>query len=79
MLFRSKVADQPEAVRVKKDEPVKFSGHVAGFVPNPFVVTFEKAKVDPEFIPAEEKAAPSKKAPPKKAPAKKAAKKPPTR
>ncbi len=66
---QAKIADQPEAIRVKKDEPVKFSGHVAAFAPEPFLLTFDKAKVDAEFIPAEEAA--TKKATPKKAPAKK--------
>lgn len=75
---QAKVPEQPEAVRVKKDEPVKFSGHVAAFTPEPFLLTFDKAKVDPEFIPAEEAA--TKKATPKKAPAKKApTKRPPAR
>lgn len=72
------VADQPEAARVKKDEPVRFSGHVARYSPEPFTVFFDKGKVNSEDIPAVEKAQP-KKAPPKKAPAKKAAKRPPAR
>ena len=71
----AKVADQPEAARVKKDEPVKFAGRVAAFTPEPFVLTFDKAKVDPTTIP-EAEAAPAKKAPAKKAPAKRPAKRP---
>jgi hypothetical protein len=65
------VPEQPEAARLKKDEAVKFSGHVARYTPDPFLVYFDKGKVDPEAIPAEEPAATAKKTP-KKAPAKKA-------
>jgi len=73
-----KVVEQPDAARVKKDELVKFSGHIAAFTPEPFMITFEKAKVDPTTIPEPEVAAPAKKAPAKKAPAKKApSKRPP--
>jgi len=77
---QAKVAEQPEAIRVKKDELVKFAGRVASFTPEPFMITFDKAKVDPETIPPDDSAGPAKKAPAKKAPAKKApAKRPPAR
>ena len=75
----AKVADQPEAARLKKDELVKFAGHVAAFTPEPFLVTFDKVKVDPTTIPEAEPAAATKKTP-KKAPAKKGPpKRPPSR
>jgi tetratricopeptide (TPR) repeat protein len=71
-----KIVEQPEAARVKKDEPARFSGHVARYSPDPFVVYFEKGKVNAEDIPAPEPAATAKKTP-KKAPPKKATKRPP--
>jgi hypothetical protein len=72
------VVEQPEAARLKKDEPVRFSGHVARYTPEPFMVFFDKGKVNPEDIPAEEAATKAKT--PKKAPSKKPpAKRPPAR
>ncbi|HYA98294.1 MAG TPA: hypothetical protein VEH49_09380, partial [Methylomirabilota bacterium] len=66
-----KVVGQPEAARIEKDSQVGFTGTLVGFDTNPaFLLHWDKAKVNPQFIPTEKKA-PPKKAPPKKAPAKK--------
>lgn len=67
-----KIAGQPEAARIKKDDQFRFTGTLTGYSQNTFMLTWEKAKVNAEDIPAEEKAAPAKKGPAKKAPAKKA-------
>jgi hypothetical protein len=67
-----KIAGQPEAGRIKKDDQFRFTGTLVGYAQNPFMLTWDKAKVNAEDLPGEEKAAPAKKGPPKKAPAKKA-------
>lgn len=48
-----KVAGQPEASRVQKDDGVRFAGTLVGYDPEPFMLHWEKAKVNPEDIPAE--------------------------
>src|SRR5712692_51342 len=68
-----KVEGQPEAKRIEKDQGVRFSGTLADYTSDPFLLRWEKAKVNPEDIPGE-KTAPGKKAPPKRPP-----KKPPSR
>jgi hypothetical protein len=67
------VVGQPEAKRIEKDNSVRFSGTLAAYHPEPFVIRWDKAKVNPEDIP------PEKTTPSGKAPAKKAPKKPPTK
>lgn len=64
-----KVEGQPEAARVEKDNFVRFTGSLARYTPEPFMIYWEKAKVHAEDIP-EAKAPPAKKAPAKKAPTK---------
>lgn len=61
------VTEQPEASRVKKDAFVRFTGTLSGYQPEPFLLSWNPAKINPEDIPAEE-AQPAKKAkrPPKK-------------
>jgi len=54
-----KLDGQPEAKRLQKDDYVRFSGTLAAYDPDPFMLHWEKAKVNPEDIP-EEKAAPGK-------------------
>ena len=55
-----KVVEQPEASKLSKDDPVRFSGTLAGFDPAPaFMLHWDKAKVNPEDLPAE-KGAPKK-------------------
>jgi hypothetical protein len=48
-----KVPGQPEASRLQKDDGVRFSGTLAGYDPDPFMLHWEKAKVNPEDIPPE--------------------------
>jgi tetratricopeptide (TPR) repeat protein len=66
-----KIEGQPEAKKLEKDAVVRFTGTLTGYSQNPFMLTWEKGKINPEDLP-EEKAAPAKKGPAKKAPAKKA-------
>ncbi len=65
-----KVEGQPEAKKLEKDAVVRFTGTLTGYTQNPFMLTWEKAKINTEDIPEEKGAA--KKGPAKKAPAKKA-------
>ena len=63
-----KVVGQPEAARLQKDDGVRFSGTLVGYDPDPnFMLHWDKAKVNPEDIPAEKGGA---KRPARKAPAK---------
>ncbi len=48
------VKDQPEAKRVKKDDYVRFTGTLSGYQPEPFLLSWNDAKVNPEDIPAED-------------------------
>ena len=49
-----KVAGQPEAARLEKDQGVRFSGTLVGYDPEPtFMLHWDKAKVNPEDIPSE--------------------------
>jgi tetratricopeptide (TPR) repeat protein len=65
-----KIAGQPEAKRLEKDAVVRFTGTLTGYTQNPFMLTWDKAKINPEDLPEEK--GPAKKGPAKKAPAKKA-------
>ena len=66
-----KVVGQPEASRIQKGDPFRFTGTLSVYSQSPFLLTWDKAKINTEDLPAE-KTAPGKKAPAKKAPAKKA-------
>jgi hypothetical protein len=57
-----KVPGQPDAARLEKDNPVRFTGTLISYDPDPaFMLHWEKAKVNEEDIPKEkEKAAPKK-------------------
>jgi tetratricopeptide (TPR) repeat protein len=66
-----KVVGQPDAKRLEKDAVVRFTGTLVAYSQSPFLLTWDKAKINTEDLP-EEKAAPGRKAPAKKAPAKKA-------
>jgi hypothetical protein len=66
-----KVAGQPEAARIKTGDQFRFTGTLTGYTQTPFLLTWDKAKINTEDLP-EDKAAPVKKAPVRKAPAKKA-------
>jgi len=65
-----KVEGQPEAKRLQVGDGVRFSGTLVGYDPEPFMLHWDKAKVNPEDIPAG-KGQPAKKHPPSKRPAKK--------
>jgi len=66
-----KIVGQPEASRIQKSDPFRFTGTLSAYSQSPFLLTWDKAKINAEDLPAE-KTAPGKKAPAKKAPAKKA-------
>jgi hypothetical protein len=65
-----KVEGQPEAKRLEKDAVVRFTGTLTGYTQSPFMLTWEKAKINMEDLPEDK--GPAKKGPAKKAPAKKA-------
>jgi tetratricopeptide (TPR) repeat protein len=65
-----KIDGQPEAKKLEKDAVVRFTGTLTGYTQNPFMLTWDKAKINMEDLPEEK--GPAKKAPAKKAPAKKA-------
>ncbi len=48
-----RVVGQPEAARLSKDDYFRFSGTLAGYQPEPFLLRFQECKVNPEDIPAE--------------------------
>jgi len=62
-----KIEGQPEAKRLEKDAVVRFTGTLTGYTQNPFMLTWEKAKINAEDLPEEK--SPAKK-PVRKAPAK---------
>ena len=65
-----KVIGQPEAARLEKDNPVRFTGTLSAYDPDPaFMLHWDKAKVNAEDIP-KEKGAPKKPAPRRPAPKK---------
>ncbi len=66
-----KVVGQPEAKRLEKDAVVRFTGTLVSYSQSPFLLTWDKAKINAEDLP-EEKTGPAKKAPVRRAPAKKA-------
>ena len=65
-----KVEGQPEAKKLEKDAVVRFTGTLTGYTQSPFMLSWEKAKINMEDLPEDK--GPAKKGPAKKAPAKKA-------
>ena len=65
-----KIDGQPDAKRLEKDAVVRFTGTLTGYTQNPFMLTWDKAKINMEDLPEEK--APAKKGAAKKAPAKSA-------
>ena len=65
-----KVVGQPEAAKLEKDNPVRFTGTLVAYDPEPnFMLHWDKAKVNAEDIPKErEKKSPTKKRPVTKKP-----------
>lgn len=47
-----KIADQPDAKRVQPDDGLRFDATLVGYDQNPFMLHWEKGKVNPEDIPA---------------------------
>jgi tetratricopeptide (TPR) repeat protein len=45
------VTPQPDVLRLQKDDPVTFSGTLAGYDPTPFMLHWDMVKVDPTSIP----------------------------
>ncbi len=66
--MEAKIEGQPEAKRIQVGDGVRFSGTLVAYDPEPFMLHWEKAKVNKEDIP-EEKAPPGRR--PLKRPAKK--------
>lgn len=54
-----KVNSQPLAANFQKDDYFRFAGTLADYSPDPFLLTWDNAKINPEDLP-EEKAAPGK-------------------
>ena len=52
----SAIPPQPDVVRLEKDDPIRFSGTLVSYDPSPFMLHWDKVKVDPTIIP--EKGAP---------------------
>lgn len=65
-----KVDGQPEAKKLEKDAVVRFTGTLTAYTQSPFMLTWDKAKINMEDLPEDK--GPAKKGPAKKAPAKKA-------
>jgi hypothetical protein len=66
------VVGQPEAAKLEKDNPVRFTGTLSSYDPDPaFMLHWDKAKVNAEDLPKEK--APAKKPPVRKPTAKKPA------
>ena len=65
-----KIDGQPEAKKLEKDAVVRFTGTLVAYSQNPFMLTWDKAKINTEDLPEDK--GPAKKGPAKKAPAKKA-------
>jgi tetratricopeptide repeat protein len=56
-----KVVGQPEAAKLEKDNPVRFTGTLASYDPDPaFMLHWDKAKVNAEDIPKEKEKSPKK-------------------
>jgi tetratricopeptide (TPR) repeat protein len=64
-----KVVGQPEAAKLEKDNPVRFTGTLAAYDPDPnFMLHWDKAKVNAEDIPKEKEKKGTKKRPTTKKP-----------
>lgn len=62
-----KVVGQPEAAKLEKGNPVRFTGTLAAYDPDPaFMLRWDKAKVNAEDLPKGEKKPPTKRAPAKR-------------
>jgi tetratricopeptide (TPR) repeat protein len=52
------IAPQPDVLRLQKDDPIRFAGTLVSYDPSPFLLHWDKVKVDPTIIP--DKGAPKK-------------------
>lgn len=52
----AQITPQPDVVRLKKDDPIIFSGTIVSYDPSPFLLHWDNVKVDPTVIPAEKAA-----------------------
>jgi tetratricopeptide (TPR) repeat protein len=52
------VTPQPDTLRLQKDDPIRFAGTLVSYDPSPFLLHWDKVKVDPTIIP--DKGAPAK-------------------
>lgn len=52
----SDIPPQPDVVRLEKDDPIRFSGTLVSYDPSPFLLHWDKVKVDPTIIPEKGKA-----------------------
>ena len=50
------IVGQPEAKRLQKDDVVRFTGTLSGYTQNPFLLTWDAAKVNADDIPPEKPA-----------------------
>lgn len=55
-----KVNGQPLAANFQKDDYFRFAGTLANYSPDPFMLTWDNAKINPEDLPEEKAAAPGK-------------------
>lgn len=53
----SDIPPQPDVVRLEKDDPIRFSGTLVSYDPTPFLLHWDKVKVDPTIIPEKGKPA----------------------
>jgi hypothetical protein len=51
------IPPQPDVVRLQKDDPIRFSGTLLSYDPSPFLLHWDKVKVDPTIIPEKGKPA----------------------
>lgn len=55
-----KVSSQPLAANFQKDDYFRFAGTLANYSPDPFLLTWDNAKINPEDLPEEKATAPGK-------------------
>ena len=48
-----KIDGQPEAKRLEKDAVVRFTGTLTGYTQSPFLLSWDKAKINTEDLPEE--------------------------
>jgi tetratricopeptide (TPR) repeat protein len=61
-----KIVGQPDAGRLEKNNPVRFTATLVAYDPDPFMLHWDKGKVNAEDIPKEKQKAPTKKRPTKR-------------